>query len=183
MRENFAAIESNLTRINETNSLIKSLEERREELLLKIDIAVKGLEENIEIFNEFFGDLTKEIYNERYIFDLSFDKEKGKCNFDISCVTPNSNGGKKKGEITAFDLAYIKFVDKTKLKRPTFVIHDSIEDVDVNQIRDIFSEANNINGQYIVSILSDKFSDENDLKLIEDNSILELSSMNKFFKV
>lgn len=183
LRENFAAIESNLTRINETNSLIKSLEERREELLLKIDIAVKGLEENIEIFNEFFGDLTKEIYNERYIFDLSFDKEKGKCNFDISCVTPNSNGGKKKGEITAFDLAYIKFVDKTKLKRPTFVIHDSIEDVDVNQIRDIFSEANNINGQYIVSILSDKFSDENDLKLIEDNSILELSSMNKFFKV
>lgn len=183
LRENFAAIESNLTRINETNSLIKSLEERREELLLKIDIAVKGLEKNIEIFNEFFGDLTKEIYNERYIFDLSFDKEKGKCNFDISCVTPNSNGGKKKGEITAFDLAYIKFVDKTKLKRPTFVIHDSIEDVDVNQIRDIFSEANNINGQYIVSILSDKFSDENDLKLIEDNSILELSSMNKFFKV
>lgn len=183
LRENFAAIESNLTRINETNSLIKSLEECREELLLKIDIAVKGLEKNIEIFNEFFGDLTKEIYSERYIFDLSFDKEKGKCNFDISCVTPNSNGGKKKGEITAFDLAYIKFVDKIKLKRPTFVIHDSIEDVDVNQIRDIFSEANNINGQYIVSILSDKFSDENDLKIIEDNSILELSSMNKFFKV
>ncbi|MHA6312296.1 DUF2326 domain-containing protein [Pantoea sp. S-LA4] len=183
LRENFATIESNLTRINETNSLIKSLEHRREELLLKIDLAVKGLEKNIEVFNEFFGDLTKEIYDERYIFDLSFDKEKGKCNFDISCVTPNSNGGKKKGEITAFDLAYIKFVDKIKLKRPTFIIHDSIEDVDVNQIRDIFSEANNVNGQYIVSILSDKFSDENDLKLIQDNSILELSSMNKFFKI
>ncbi|EET8574245.1 DUF2326 domain-containing protein, partial [Escherichia coli] len=69
------------------------------------------------------------------------------------------------------------------LKRPTFVIHDSIEDVDVNQIRDIFFEANNINGQYIVSILSDKFSEDADMKMMMSNSILELSSTNKFFKV
>ncbi|EAB9208246.1 DUF2326 domain-containing protein, partial [Salmonella enterica subsp. enterica] len=61
--------------------------------------------------------------------------------------------------------------------------HDSIEDVDVNQIRDIFFEANNINGQYIVSILSDKFSEDTDLKMMMNNSILELSSTNKFFKV
>ncbi|SNY78873.1 DUF2326 domain-containing protein [Enterobacter sp. CC120223-11] len=183
LRENLASIETNLTRINDTNALIKSLEDSRDKLLEEIELAVQGLERNIEIFNEFFGDLTKEIYGERYIFDLSFDIDKGKCNFDISCVTPNSNGGKKKGEITAFDLAYIKFVDKVKLKRPTFVIHDSIEDVDVNQIRDIFFEANNINGQYIVSILSDKFSEDVDLKMMKDNSILELSSTNKFFKV
>ena len=183
LRENLASIESNLSRINDTNALIKSLEDSREKLLLEIELAVQGLEKNIEIFNEFFGDLTKEIYGERYIFDLSFDVDKGKCNFDISCVTPNSNGGKKKGEITAFDLAYIKFVDKIKLKRPTFVIHDSIEDVDVNQIRDIFFEANNINGQYIVSILSDKFSEDTDMKMMMSNSILELSSTNKFFKV
>lgn len=183
LRENLASIESNLSRINNTNALIKSLEDSREKLLLEIELAVQGLEKNIEIFNEFFGDLTKEIYGERYIFDLSFDVDKGKCNFDISCVTPNSNGGKKKGEITAFDLAYIKFVDKIKLKRPTFVIHDSIEDVDVNQIRDIFFEANNINGQYIVSILSDKFSEDADMKMMMSNSILELSSTNKFFKV
>ncbi|EPE9606606.1 DUF2326 domain-containing protein [Escherichia coli] len=183
LRENLASIESNLSRINDTNALIKSLEDSREKLLLEIELAVQGLEKNIEIFNEFFGDLTKEIYGERYIFDLSFDVDKGKCNFDISCVTPNSNGGKKKGEITAFDLAYIKFVDKIKLKRPTFVIHDSIEDVDVNQIRDIFFEANNINGQYIVSILSDKFSEDADMKMMMSNSILELSSTNKFFKV
>ncbi|HHV2202845.1 TPA: DUF2326 domain-containing protein [Escherichia coli] len=183
LRENLASIESNLSRINDTNALIKSLEDSREKLLLEIELAVQGLEKNIEIFNEFFGDLTKEIYGERYIFDLSFDVDKGKCNFDISCVTTNSNGGKKKGEITAFDLAYIKFVDKIKLKRPTFVIHDSIEDVDVNQIRDIFFEANNINGQYIVSILSDKFSEDADMKMMMSNSILELSSTNKFFKV
>lgn len=101
----------------------------------------------------------------------------------ISCLTPNSNGGKKKGEITAFDLAYINFVDKIKLKRARFVIHDSIEDVDINQIRDVFYAANKINGQYIVSVLSDKFSTEEDFKLIDENTILELSEDDKFFKV
>ncbi|KAA1189837.1 DUF2326 domain-containing protein [Photorhabdus heterorhabditis] len=183
LRENLASIEVNLSRINDTNKHIKSLESQRRELLQEIDISINGLEKNIEIFNEFFGELTKEIYNERYIFDLSFDTEKGKCRFDISCITPNSNGGKKKGEITAFDLAYIKFVDKVKLKRSTFIIHDSIEDVDINQIRDIFNVANNINGQYIVSILSDKFWSDDDIHLIEENSILELSEKNKFFKI
>ncbi|NHB92128.1 DUF2326 domain-containing protein [Photorhabdus cinerea] len=183
LRENLASIEVNLSRINDTNKHIKSLESQRRELLQEIDISINGLEKNIEIFNEFFGGLTKEIYNERYIFDLSFDTEKGKCRFDISCITPNSNGGKKKGEITAFDLAYIKFVDKVKLKRSTFIIHDSIEDVDINQIRDIFNVANDINGQYIVSILSDKFWSDDDIHLIEENSILELSEKNKFFKI
>ncbi|MDJ0035343.1 DUF2326 domain-containing protein [Pantoea allii] len=183
LRENLASIEANLTRINDTIKFISSLEEQKETLLEEIDMAVHGLERNIEIFNEFFGDLTKEIYGERYIFDLSFDKEKGKCNLNISCITPNSTGGKKKGEITAFDFAYIKFVNKLKLKRPTFVIHDSIEDVDANQIRDIFNEANELQGQYIVSILSDKFSSIEDLQFVEENSILELSSKDKFFKI
>lgn len=183
LRENLASIEANLTRINDTIKFISSLEKQKETLLEEIDMAVHGLERNIEIFNEFFGDLTKEIYGERYIFDLSFDKEKGKCNLNISCITPNSTGGKKKGEITAFDFAYIKFVNKLKLKRPTFVIHDSIEDVDANQIRDIFNEANELQGQYIVSILSDKFSSIEDLQFVEENSILELSSKDKFFKI
>lgn len=183
LRGNLASIEANLTRINDTIKFISSLEEQKETLLEEIDVAVHGLERNIEIFNEYFGDLTKEIYGERYIFDLSFDKEKGKCNLNISCITPNSTGGKKKGEITAFDFAYIKFVNKLKLKRPTFVIHDSIEDVDANQIRDIFNEANSLHGQYIVSILSDKFSNSEDLLFVEENSILELSSTDKFFKI
>lgn len=182
-RENLAAIEANLTKINDTDKLVKDLESKRDALLIKIEEAVASLDKNIEVFNEFFGDLTKEIYGERYIFDLSFDVEKGKCLFDISCLTPNSNGGKKKGEITAFDLAYIKFIDEINLKRASFIIHDSIEDVDINQVRDIFKSANEINGQYIVSVLIDKFSSKKDLNLITENTILELSEDNKFFKV
>ncbi|WP_413515220.1 DUF2326 domain-containing protein [Serratia proteamaculans] len=183
LKESLASVEVNLSRINDTNGLITKLEAERDQLLVDIDTAIKGLEKNIEIFNEYFGDLTKEIYNERYLFDLSFDTEKGRCNFDISCLTPNSNGGKKKGEITAFDLAYIKFVKGVGLKRPTFVIHDSIEDVDINKIRDIFNAAKSISGQYIVSVLSDKFSTDQDMKIIKESSILELSENDKFFKV
>ena len=117
------------------------------------------------------------------MFDLNFNLEKEKCDFDIACISPNSTGGKKKGELSAFDLAYINFVNSTKLKRPTFVIHDSIEDVDVNQVFDIFQHASKVNGQYIVAMLSDKIDGE-EFSLFKKNSvILELSETNKFLKI
>ncbi|UAN44770.1 DUF2326 domain-containing protein [Serratia sp. JSRIV001] len=183
LKDNLSAIKVNLDRIEETKSNIEGLKNECNEVIIKINKSLDSLEGNLEIFNDYFGRITKLIYGDRYIFDLVFDSEKGKCQFDISCVTPNSTGGKKKGELTAFDLAYIEFVNKTKLKRPTFIIHDSIEDVDINQIRDIFNYAKGINGQYIVSILSDKFDSEIDRDIIENDCILELSEGDKFFKI
>lgn len=85
--------------------------------------------------------------------------------------------------MSAFDLAYIKFVREVGLRRPTFVIHDSIEDVDVNQVYDIFTAANGISGQYIVAVLSDKISDSRFEGLKDGSVILELSEADKFFKI
>lgn len=183
LKDNLSSIKVSLDRIEETKKTIEELKRQSVEVISKINESLVSLDGSIEVFNDFFGNITKLIYGDRYIFDLNFDSEKGKCQFDISCVTPNSTGGKKKGELTAFDLAYIEFVNKVNLKRPTFVIHDSIEDVDINQIRDIFNYAKTINGQYIVSILSDKFNSEEDKKMIEGHCILELSEDDKFFKI
>ena len=69
------------------------------------------------------------------------------------------------------------------MKRPTFVIHDSIEDVDVNQVFDIFNIADNLDGQYIVALLGDKISGKEFLKFKKNSVILELSENNKFFKL
>ncbi|CNE88076.1 Uncharacterized protein conserved in bacteria (DUF2326) [Yersinia enterocolitica] len=183
LKDNLSSIKVNLDRIEETKKTIVSLKNESASIIKSINDSLVSLDGNLEIFNEYFGKITKLIYGDRYIFDLNFDSEKGKCQFDISCVTPNSTGGKKKGELTAFDLAYIEFVNKVKLKRPTFIIHDSIEDVDINQIRDIFNYAKSLNGQYIVSILSDKFSSKEDKEMIKGHSILELSEDDKFFKI
>lgn len=183
IREEIASTKTLLQKIEDTKSEIDSIESNKRKVVLKIQDNIASLEKNIEIFNRNFGDLSKLFYDERYIFDLSFDSEKGKCEFDVVCVTPNSTGGKKKGELSAFDLAYINFVNEINLKRPTFIIHDSIEDVDINQIFDIFHAANNIEGQYIVSVLSDKISDSR-FDVFKNNSvILELSESDKFFKL
>jgi len=183
IRENIASTKALLKKIEDTKDLINSLEESKSSIVSQIQSNIDSLDKNIELFNEYFGDLSKLFYDERYIFDLTFDPEKAKCEFDIACITPNSTGGKKKGELSAFDMAYIEFINKTKLKRPTFVVHDSIEDVDINQVFDIFQCANKINGQYIVAILSDKISDEKFSSLKKDSVILELSEKNKFFKI
>ncbi|MFM4804891.1 hypothetical protein [Aeromonas bivalvium] len=183
IREEIASTKTLLQKIEDTKSEIDSIELNKRKVVLKIQDNIASLEKNIEIFNRNFGDLSKLFYDERYIFDLSFDSEKGKCEFDVVCVTPNSTGGKKKGELSAFDLAYINFVNEINLKRPTFIIHDSIEDVDINQIFDIFHAANNIEGQYIVSVLSDKISGSRFDAFKNSSVILELSESDKFFKL
>lgn len=182
IKEQIAGVEALLNKIEETKKLIESLDDSKSKIISEISSSTQQLYENVEIFNKHFGDLSKYFYGDRYIFDLEFDSEKEKCQIKIANISPNSTGGKKKGELSAFDLAYIKFVEEVKLKRPMFIIHDSIEDVDVNQVFDIFQMADNLSGQYIVALLSDKISGQKFSKFKSESTILELSESDKFFK-
>lgn len=183
VREKIASVGVLLNKIEDTKKEISELEELKESIVIKINDNSEELNENVEEFNTNFGELSKKFYNDRYIFDLNFDLDKEKCDFDIANVTPNSTGGKKKGELSAFDFAYIKFVTNKGLNRPRFIIHDSIEDVDVKQIIDIFNEANKLKGQYIVSVLSDKISKDSFSEFKSHDVILRLSESDKFFRV
>ncbi|WP_325891113.1 DUF2326 domain-containing protein [Grimontia sp. NTOU-MAR1] len=183
VREKIASVEVLIKKIEDTKNDISSLEKDKEVIVNEIFKNSEILNDNIEVFNSYFGELSKDFYEDRYIFDLNFDLDSEKCEFDIANITPNSTGGKKKGEVSAFDFAYINFVNKKKINRATFIIHDSIEDVDSKQINDIFTEANKLNGQYIVSVLSDKLSNPCFNKYKENDVILELSETNKFFKI
>ncbi len=183
IREQIASVDALLNKIEETKELIESLEDSKGKIIKEISNNTHQLDKNVEKFNEYFGDLSKNFYGDRYIFDLEFDSEKEKCQFEVANISPNPTGGKKKGELSAFDLAYIEFVEEVKLKRPTFVVHDSIEDVDVNQVYDIFQKADQLNGQYIIALLSDKISDPKFSKFKAESIILELSENDKFFKI
>ncbi|MGR5412839.1 DUF2326 domain-containing protein [Vibrio astriarenae] len=183
VREKIASVGVLLNKIEDTKEEISLLEREKEKIVKKINESSEQLDSNVEIFNTYFGELSKDFYEDRYIFDLSFDLDSEKCEFDIANITPNSTGGKKKGELSAFDFAYIKFVNDTKINRATFIIHDSIEDVDSKQINDIFVEASKLNGQYIVSVLSDKLSSSCFDKYKKQDVILELSETDKFFKI
>ncbi|ALS33069.1 hypothetical protein PTRA_a1929 [Pseudoalteromonas translucida KMM 520] len=133
-------------------------------------------------FNTHLGSLTKSLHDEEYSIDLEFNKDSGTCSIELNNSATNPEGGKKKAEVIAFDFAYIHAINELKLNRPNFIFHDSIEDIDQKQIEDIFKEAKKLPGQQILSMLSDKISEET-YKEISKNVILSLDEDEKFFCV
>lgn len=132
------------------------------------------------VLNKKFGEVTDIIHAEKYEFSLNFDSETGNCTPEVIAISSNPEGGKKKAEVIAFDFSYIQAVDELKTKRPVFVFHDGIEDIDQKQIDDIFNLARRLPGQQIVSMLSDKLTEDMYKDYLKD-SILLLSEDDKFF--
>lgn len=141
---------------------------------------------NVRLFdeklNKHFKKITKDIHDEEYEEKLNFDESNGSCNIEIINSAANPEGGKKKAEVIAFDLAYIHAVNDLSLKRPTFVFHDSVDDIDTKQIREIFLQSRTLPGQQILSILSDHI-DEATLREFNDSIILLLDESDKFFGI
>lgn len=135
-----------------------------------------------KIFNMHLRSLTKRLHDEEYSVDLDFNKDIGICSIELNNSATNPEGGKKKAEVIAFDFAYIHAINELKLNRPSFIFHDSIEDIDKKQIEDILREANKLPGQQILSMLSDKIS-EKTYKKVSKNIILSLDEDEKFFCV
>lgn len=133
-------------------------------------------------FSKKFQALTKEILGQEYTIDLNYNEESGISNLEVSGGVSNPEGGKKKAEVISFDFSYIHTASKLQIKRPLFVFHDSIEDIDQRQIDTIFTEANKLPGQQIISMLSDSLSNEFYEKYLPD-TVLLLSEDDKFFKL
>lgn len=133
-------------------------------------------------FNNHLRTITKNLHDEEYSINLEFNKESGNLSIELNNSATNPEGGKKKAEVIAFDFAYIHTIHELNINRPSFVFHDSIEDIDKKQIEDIFKEAKKLPGQQILSMLSDKISEET-YKNISQNIILSLDESEKFFCV
>ncbi|MDE1234181.1 DUF2326 domain-containing protein [Vibrio aestuarianus] len=135
-----------------------------------------------EKYIENFKDYTRNFYGVEYNFSLHLDQEKGECSPHVDDVESNNEGGLKRLEVVTFDLAYIKTVCDQQALRPNFVLHDSIDEIDIQHVRKMFDESIQLSGQHIVSMLSDKL-EEQDYKKYKNYIILELSQDNKFFNI
>ena len=151
------------------------------ELTSKLESELDNVISFEDKFIENFKKYTNDFYGVKYNFSLHLNKEKGECAPDVDEIQSNNEGGLKRLEVIAFDLSYIKTVYDSQVQRPNFVLHDSIDEIDIQYIRKIFNASINLPGQHIVSMLSDKLSTEDYLKY-KDFIILELSNDNKFFK-
>jgi uncharacterized protein YydD (DUF2326 family) len=136
------------------------------------------IQSRISEFNKYFSEISQALYSERFV--LSAESNGRAYELNISSIEGNLGTGKKKGQIAAFDFAYILFADALDIEALHFILHDQIENIHDNQIHTLVDIANSINGQYIVPILRDKIPDDIDATLYE---IVSLSQTDKLFKI
>lgn len=129
-------------------------------------------------FNKYFTKMSEILYDENYILtpiqkDVGYD-------LIVTNIEGNPSTGKKKGQIAAFDFAYIQFADDLDIRCVHFILHDQLENIHDNQLNTLVEVANNIHGQYIVPILRDKIPANIDVSQYE---VLSLSQNDKLFKL
>lgn len=158
---------------------LKDISTKLEEIDSNISEKDTLINERIQDFNKYFTEISNKLYAEKFI--LSPNKTDKGYLLDISSITGNLGTGKKKGQIAAFDLAYIQFADNNHIQAPHFILHDQIENIHGNQILQLITEiVASVNCQYIVPVLQDKLPNNID---VEKYQILSLSQYDKLFKV
>jgi uncharacterized protein YydD (DUF2326 family) len=136
------------------------------------------IQNRITQFNKFFSVISNSLYGETYL--LSSQKNEKGYELIVTNLEGNPSTGKKKGQIAAFDFAYIQFADKLDIECLHFIMHDQLETIHDNQLNTIVEVANSINAQYIVPILRDKIPSSIDISEFE---VLSLSQNDKLFRI
>lgn len=164
--------------VEDLETEIKTKTKELEKTNNSLDDYLQDFEIKITSFNLFFSNYSRSLYDEEYV--LSYEIKDDNTKFVVANVKVNVGDGKKKGQVAAFDLAYISFLNEMESELPKFVMHDSIEDIHINQIITLFQLANSIHGQYIVAVLRDKIQFMGS-EFIDQNMVMSLSQQNKFF--
>lgn len=151
--------------------------------LCKIDKSITDkdslIQERISEFNKYFSSISNKLYGEQFV--MSSEKSEKGYELNITSISGNLGTGKKKGQIAAFDLAYIQFADALDIDSLHFIIHDQIETVHGNQILNLMTTIiSEINCQYIAPVLRDKLPSDIDTTIYE---VLKLSQESKLFRI
>lgn len=177
MREK-GEIENSLAIWKENETNISRVSKMLNELAEKSDSAI--IDDNISTFNEFFATYTAILYTDSCV--IGFNKQQDG-EFPIRLGNIGGVGsGKKKGLISAFDLAYYSFAEKKSIICPRFIVHDKMETTDKKQLREIFNITVETKAQLIIPILNEKLDFLTEEQRNE-HIILELSNDDKFFKI
>jgi uncharacterized protein YydD (DUF2326 family) len=148
------------------------------EINLGISSKDSQIQNRITEFNKYFSVMSDRLYGETYL--LSSQKNEKGYELIVTNLEGNPSTGKKKGQIAAFDFAYIEFADRLDIECLHFIMHDQLETIHDNQLNTIVEVANSINGQYIVPILRDKIPSNINISEFE---VLSLSQDEKLFKI
>lgn len=161
-----------------SNEKLNRISEELDTINTEINSKDSIIQKRITLFNKYFTKVSNQLYGEEYL--LSTQKSERGYDLIVTNIEGNPSTGKKKGQIAAFDFAYILFAEEIELKLIHFIMHDQLENMHDNQLSTILIDlANSINCQFILPIVRDKIPSDID---IEKYIILKLSENNKLFK-
>lgn len=161
-----------------SNEKLNRISEELESINTEINSKDSIIQKRITLFNKYFTKVSNQLYGEEYL--LSTQKSERGYDLIVTNIEGNPSTGKKKGQIAAFDFAYILFAEEIELKLIHFIMHDQLENMHDNQLSTILIDlANSINCQFVLPIVRDKIPSDID---IEKYIILKLSENNKLFK-
>ncbi len=163
------------------SSLTKSrtIEAELDEINQGITTKDDQIKKQITELNKYFSKVSNHLYGEQFV--LHSDKNDRGYELNISSINGNLGTGMKKGQMAAFDLAYIQFADSLDIRCLHFVLQDQIENIHDNQITNLFTEiVNEINCQYVLPVLRDKLPQDIE---VDQYEILSLSQSDKLFKI
>ena len=132
-------------------------------------------------FNKQFASISSELYGEQYA--VKYDvvtNAKGQKSYKFSSFNANMSSGKKQGEISCFDMAYVLFADDENIPCLHFLLNDKKELMDDKQLVKIADFVGRNNIQFVISILKDKLPAELNK---EEYFIVKLSQSDKLFRI
>jgi uncharacterized protein YydD (DUF2326 family) len=161
-----------------SNEKLNRISEELETINTEINSKDSIIQKRITLFNKYFTKVSSQLYGEEYL--LSTQKSERGYDLIVTNIEGNPSTGKKKGQIAAFDFAYVLFAEEIEMKLIHFIMHDQLENMHDNQLSTILIDlANSINCQFILPIVRDKIPSDID---IEKYIILRLSENNKLFR-
>lgn len=172
-----------ISQLNDSDDEIKRLNGQLKEIeeSLFSDTFEAAVKEQIRKFNEYFASISNTLYGERYALKYEITTNtKGQRLYVFSAFNTNFSSGKKQGEISCFDIAYILFADQEGIPCLHFILNDKKELMHDNQLVKIADVVNENNVQFVASILRDKLPEELNK---EEYFIVQLSQSSKLFKI
>ncbi|MEB0261777.1 DUF2326 domain-containing protein [Mucilaginibacter sp. 10I4] len=162
--------------IKEYNKQLKEIDDE-----LFSDAFEQTVKAQLKKFNKYFAAISTELYGEQYA--LKYDivtNNKGQRLYKFNAFNTNLSSGKKQGEISCFDIAYIMFADAEGTPTLHFLLNDKKELMHDNQLVKIAEFVNKNNIQFVASILKDKLPDELNK---DEYFVVKLSDTDKLFKI
>lgn len=171
-----------LNEIKNIDTDIQSLNDENIIIREKIKEYLKEFETNLLVFNNLCKSISKEVFKSFSLYFSTKDSSDTSIHFSVINENLVSGDGAPRAASMAIDMAFVEYIKIQRAKMPSFTMQDYLEATDEDKLIRLINLANQRNIQTIISILNDKLS-LLDSGFLANNTILELSKNDKFFKV